>query len=151
MNCNCRFSFAQLTLLLAICLDGVVGCCNALPANSDGLQRGDYGPIVRADVPEGAIRFGPSDPNLASRIADAPESASFYFAAGEYIDLQIEPKAGQKFIGEFGARLTSHTKIYAFDCFDRPVENVTIENLVIDGYLPPVQACRHLRRQELAR
>lgn len=73
-------------------------------------------------------------------IADAPEGATLYFASGIYVDLQIEPKAGQNFIGQQGAKLTSQSKSYAFDCFDRPVEDVTIDNLVIDGYFPPVQA-----------
>ncbi len=131
--------FRKMAPAFAVCL-AIAGCSSAASDDAGKGHHASYGPRAEAAAPQGAMVLHSSDPNLAGVIADAPEGATLYFASGIYSDLQIEPKAGQRFIGELGARLRSQTKTYAFACFDRPVENVTIENLVIDGYLPPVQA-----------
>lgn len=89
--------------------------------------------------PEGAIVVSPAMPDPLRVIARAPENATIYFTAGKYVDLQIIPKRGQTYMMEQGGVLTSQTLSYAFQCFDSPVDDVTIQNFTIDGYRPPKQ------------
>ena len=97
-----------------------------------------YGPQPLA-APPGALIVTPTTPGV---IWNAPPGATLYFKAnlGNYNDLQIEPKDNQTYLAEDGVILTSSVMSYAFECFDRPANNVTIKNFIIDGYLPPNQA-----------
>jgi parallel beta-helix repeat protein len=90
-------------------------------------------------APADAITVTTATPNLESVIYNAPPGATFYFTAGRYDDFQFEPKTGQTYLAQPGAVLASATKSFAFECFDHPADNVTIQNFTIDGYLPPYQ------------
>ncbi len=76
---------------------------------------------------------------FGQRLSGAAENATIYFTAGTYRDLQVQPKIGQTYVGQKGATLASERLLYAFECFDRPVDSVKIRNLTIDGYAPPYQ------------
>lgn len=96
---------------------------------------GALGPQTGVIAPTGAVVFSTamSTSQIQTAINNAASSATFFFKAGTYQDLSISPKSGQKFIGEKGAILTSATQAFAFR---GGASNVTLSNLVIDGYRP---------------
>lgn len=93
------------------------------------------GPQSGVTVPAGAIVVSASQTTaqVQSIINSAADGATIFFRAGTYTDLSIVPKTGQKFIGEYGAVLTSATQTAAIRS---SASNVTVRNLVIDGYVP---------------
>jgi hypothetical protein len=85
----------------------------------------ERGPQQNITAPAGAIQA-----TSISQVNDAPAGATIYLKAGVYSGT-ITPKSGQTIIGEYGAILrgTGNRAI-------NPAANVTIRNLVIDGYRP---------------
>jgi parallel beta-helix repeat protein len=104
---------------------------DSLPPDPDPppTPTGPRGPQPGVTAPLGAIIVTPA---TANQINNAPAGATIYFRAGVY-DLTIAPKAGQTFIGEYGAIIRSTTKQFAFRS---SANDVTIKNLTIDGYKP---------------
>ncbi len=96
------------------------------------------GPQTLSPPPE-AVVVSPDTPGLQNVITGRPPGTTFFFTAGNYVDLQIVPKSGQTYLMQQGGVLTSRKLSYAFECFDVPANDVTIQNFTIDGYLPPFQ------------
>ncbi len=96
---------------------------------------GPVGPRPGVTAPLGAMVLTALNSTATNQalLDNAAAGATFFFNAGTYRDLRILPKTGQTFIGQFGAILTSATK---FDAFENTADNVTVKNLVIDGYAP---------------
>ncbi len=102
------------------------------PLGGVGLNA-PIGPQQGITAPAGAIVLSAASGTLANQTAvnNAAPGATIYFQAGTYADLSIQPKNNQTFIGQFGATLTSQTKVHAFY---GNATGVTISNLVVDGY-----------------
>ncbi|HEY2893100.1 MAG TPA: hypothetical protein VGJ16_02765, partial [Pirellulales bacterium] len=103
---------------------------------SPGLN-GPIGPQTGVTAPAGAIVITPNmtDAQIDSLVASNATGATFFFKAGTYRDVDINAKANQTFIGEFGAIFTSTTKTTAF----YGASGVTLKNIVVDGYVPAYQ------------
>ena len=80
----------------------------------------------------GDVRFEPGDA-VASIVAKSSNGTVFVFSPGVYLGVSIEPKAGQKFLGEAGAVLDGKGAEFAFRS---NVPNVTIDGLEITRYRP---------------
>ena len=95
----------------------------------------NVGADLNPTAPAGAIIFTPSQ--SASTIENSIQShgpnTTFFFDAGTYQNLGIDPLAGDTFIGQHGTTLTSTTVDHVFES---PNPNVTIQNFVITGYVP---------------
>jgi parallel beta-helix repeat protein len=81
-------------------------------------------------APPGSVVLKPGDP-VVSIVAGAASGTTFWFSAGTYSGLSIQPKANQVFLGADGAVLAGNGKAYAFRS---GAANVTISGLVIEGY-----------------
>ena len=80
----------------------------------------------------GDVRLKPGDA-VAAIVAKSSNGTVFVFSPGVYKRLSIQPKAGQKFLGEAGAVLDGKGAEFAFRS-NKP--NVTIDGLEITGYRP---------------
>jgi hypothetical protein len=111
---------------------------NALKPNV-GLN-GPIGPQQGITAPAGAIVLSADSGTIANQAAidSAPVGATIFFQAGTYTDLSIQPKNNQTFIGQFGAILASQQAVHAF--FGSGTD-VTISNLIVDGYKTASQQC----------
>jgi len=103
---------------------------------SPGLNA-PIGPQSGVTAPAGAIVITPNmtDAQIDSLVASNATGATFFFKAGTYHDVDINAKANQTFIGEYGTVFTSTTKAAAF----YGTSGVTLKNVVIDGYVPAYQ------------
>jgi len=81
-------------------------------------------------APSGSVVLKPGDA-VASIVSGAASGTTFWFTAGTYSGLSIQPKANQVFLGADGAVLAGNGKAYAFRS---GAANVTISGLVIEGY-----------------
>jgi hypothetical protein len=110
-----------------------------LVAGATGTQGliAPIGPQTGVTAPAGAIIITPTmtDAQIDNLVASSATGATFFFKTGTYRDIDINAKANQTFIGEFGAIFTSATKQTAF----YGASGVTLKNLVIDGYMPDYQ------------
>jgi Right handed beta helix region len=110
-----------------------------LIAGATGTQglTAPIGPQTGVTAPAGAIIITPSmtDAQIDNLVASNATGATFFFKAGTYRDVDINAKANQTFIGEFGTVFTSATKTTAF----YGTSGVTLRNVVIDGYVPTYQ------------
>ncbi|MDE2102626.1 MAG: right-handed parallel beta-helix repeat-containing protein [Patescibacteria group bacterium] len=93
------------------------------------------GPQPGVNAPAGAIVFMPreSASQIESAVSHAGPDRTFYFDRGTYQNVSITPLAGDTFIGQQGALLTSRTQAEAFMS---SASNVTIDNLAFTGYVP---------------
>ena len=95
----------------------------------------NVGANLNPTAPAGAVIFTPSQ--SASAIENSIQShgpnTTFFFDAGTYQNLGIDPLTGDTFIGQHGTTLTSSTVDHVFES---PFPNVTIQNFVITGYVP---------------
>ncbi len=95
----------------------------------------NVGANLNPTAPAGAVIFTPSQ--SASTIENSIQShgpnTTFFFDAGTYQNLGIDPLTGDTFIGQHGTTLTSSTVDHVFES---PFPNVTIQNFVITGYVP---------------
>ena len=80
----------------------------------------------------GDVRFGPGDA-VASVVAGSPTGTVFVFSPGVYSGVSVQPKAGQKFLGEAGAVLDGNGAKFAFRSGS---PNVTVDGLEITDYRP---------------
>lgn len=118
------------TVTPAAAVSDVSGTGSVIGGIDYGLV-GPIGPQPGVVAGPGMIVVSPADPNLQTEIDNAPAGATIFFNAGIYNDLSIQPKDSQTYIGAYGAILTSNTQVHAF--FGSGT-NVTIKNLVVDGY-----------------
>lgn len=88
--------------------------------------------LSRALAHSGDVRFDPGDA-VASVVAGSANGTVFVFSPGVYSGVSIEPKSGQKFLGEAGAVLDGKGAEFAFRS---NVPNVTVDGLEIKGYRP---------------
>jgi len=88
-------------------------------------------------APAGAIIITPNmtDAQIDSLVASNATGATFFFKAGTYHDVDINAKANQTVIGEYGTVFTSTTKAASF----YGTSGVKLKNVVIDGYVPAYQ------------
>lgn len=119
---------------------GAVLVCLLLCGCESGDDKGRVTPVVG---PQKGVVAGQDDVVLmpemsAEAIQNAvdtyPEGTTFFFKPGTYRDVSIVPRQYQKFVGAYGAILTSSTKEYAFR--GPGTNGVVIRNLIIDGYVP---------------
>lgn len=82
-------------------------------------------------VPAEAIVID-SSMNLAQTVADAPAGASFYFTAGTYRRVTINPKDGQTFIAQAGVTFDGENATRS--AFVGPATNVAPSNITISGF-----------------
>lgn len=113
------------------------------PTGDIGLT-GPIGQQQGVVAPAGAIILSASSSisSIHSTINNAAAGATFFLKAGTYRDFSVTPKAGQTFVGEYGAILTSSSKAFAFGPNDGTAsQRITLKNLVIDGYNSGYQGC----------
>jgi parallel beta-helix repeat protein len=75
--------------------------------------------------------------SIQSKVNAYPAGTTFWLKAGTYYRQSVAPKDGQKFIGEKGAILDGQYAVAK--AFFSTADNVTIRNLVIQNYNPPLQ------------
>ena len=80
----------------------------------------------------GDVRFRPGD-RVASIVAGSPTGTVFVFSPGVYLGVSIQPRSGQKFLGEAGAVLDGNGAKFAFRSAG---PNVTVDGLEITDYRP---------------
>ncbi len=100
------------------------------------------GPQPGVAAPAGAIVLSASSGRSTNQaiLDGAPANSTFYFQAGTYTDLTIDALPGDRFIGQYGAILTSTWQTHAFVGINgTSSQRITVENLTIDGYRPPYQ------------
>jgi parallel beta-helix repeat protein len=110
------------------------------PTTGYGLT-GPIGPQQGVTAPAGSILLSASSStSINQRLIDnAPAGSTIFFQAGTYTDLSISVKPGTTYLGEFGAVLTSSSKLRAFSGSGTASQPVTVSNLVVNGYKPPSQ------------
>jgi parallel beta-helix repeat protein len=86
-----------------------------------------------ANRPSGSIEIRPGD-NVAAKIADAGNGATFFFQPGTYTGVSINPRPGQTFIAAGGVKFDGNGKAYAFRADG--ASNVTVRGFEIYDYRP---------------
>jgi parallel beta-helix repeat protein len=97
--------------------------------------------VLAALVPSVAVAAGsvpvfPGD-SIQALVDANPEGTTFVVKAGVHRRQQVIPRNGDSFVGEPGAVLTGEG-VTEFAFGGNPV-NVTVQRLVIEGYVPPLQ------------
>jgi hypothetical protein len=87
-------------------------------------------------APAGAVTLRPGD-DVNGLVAAAGQGTRFWFSAGTYQGVSIQPKSNMVFQGAAGAILHGNGKPFAFRS---GASGVTIQGLVIEGYRPPSRA-----------
>lgn len=110
------------------------------PTSVPGLS-GPIGPQQGVTMPVGAIVLSASSGTATNQslLDSAPAGSTFYFTAGTYQDLSIDTRPGNKYVGAFGAILTSASQAYAFAGNGTATKPVVVSNLTINGYAPAYQ------------
>lgn len=108
--------------------------------NPDFGLSGAVGPQQGIVAPTGAVVLSAANGTLANQAAvdGAAAGATIFFQAGTYVDLSIQPKNNQSFIGQYGTILTSQQQVHAFSGNGT---GVAISNVVVDGYKTASQQC----------
>jgi parallel beta-helix repeat protein len=88
-------------------------------------------------VPAGAIVIQPGA-NIQAIVDSKPAGSTFYLTAGVYRSQTIQPRNGDKFIGQAGAVLTGEDKVQ--HAFIGNANNVTVQGLIIEKYANPAQS-----------
>ena len=85
------------------------------------------------------VQVYPGD-TIQSLVEQYPAATTFYLKAGTHRRQTIRPKDGNRFIGEPGAVLDGEgVTAYAFETLNHHPQRVTLQRLVIQGYVPPLQ------------
>src|SRR6185437_8248036 len=105
------------------------------PAPSDPTSGSGVGPSSSLN-PTSRVVILPGQ-SIQAAVDANPEGTTFWLKAGTWHQQNIAPKNGQSFIGEVGAILDGDN--VTGQAFFSRASNVTIRNLIVQHYAPPVQ------------
>ncbi|MDX1765924.1 MAG: right-handed parallel beta-helix repeat-containing protein, partial [Candidatus Saccharimonadales bacterium] len=108
------------------------------PPVGSGYDDSIVGPLASITCPAGAVTINAGG-SISSAASNNPEGTTFCIKAGTYYGQQVNPKTNQTFVGEKGAIMDGqNSTTYAFFGSGSGAHNVTIKNLEIKNYTPPI-------------
>ena len=108
------------------------------PPSTTVGPRGPVGPQASVTCTGTQLAAGA---NIQSAVTAAPEGTTFCLAAGTYSKQTVKPKAGDKFIGAFGAIIDGGGSAKTFmDGATVVIANITLQNLVVQNYIGGYQS-----------
>ncbi len=124
-------------VVTATSTDGQTSICSFSVTVQDTSNSAARGPQSSITCLVGSVRIVPGA-SIQTAVNNSPAGTSFCLAAGTHnISTPITPKAGNSFIGEYGAILAGGD--VASTAFAPVVDNVTIRNLIVEHFANPVQ------------
>jgi len=105
------------------------------PPTTTAPSSGSTGPSSSLNPTSGVVIL--PGQSIQAAVNAHPEGTTFWLKAGTWHQQNIAPKNGQSFIGEVGAILDGDN--VTGQAFFSRASNVTIRNLIVQHYAPPVQ------------
>ncbi len=124
-------------LVTATSTDGQTAICSFSVTVQNAADSTQRGPQASITCLVGSVRIVPGQ-SIQAAVNAAPAGTAFCLATGTHnITTAITPKAGNSFIGEYGAILAGGDVASA--AFAPAVNNVTVRNLIVEHFANPVQ------------
>ncbi len=102
------------------------------------VDPGTYGPQTDVTQPPGSVTILPGVSSIQDVIAAHPAGTTYWLSAGTYpLRVPLTPKAGDSFLGAYGAILTGGDTAAA--AMTPAVDGVTVRNLIVEHFANPVQ------------